>query len=584
MIPAGASLDAEVLLRAAVLLLGSSVVALIISRWLGLGSVVALLAVGVLIGPSGLPLPFGHDTLRELTELGVVLLLFLIGLEMRPQRLWAMRHAVLGLGSAQVLVTGALLTGLAMLYGLRWEAALVIGLGLALSSTALVMQLLQERGEVGTTHGRAAFAVLLLQDLAIVPILALVPLLARRSVEDFEPIPLLAKAAALVAVVAVARYVLPFGFTLLARQRNAAAFTGLALLGVLFCAWLMEEVGLSMALGAFLAGMLLSGSPYRAQLDADIQPYKGMLLGLFFVSIGMSVDLSVVLQRPLATLVDVTLLHIVKVAVMVGLALLFGHGRANAVRLGTLLGQGGEFGFVLFAAAAATGLLGPAETSAVLLLIAVSMALTPLVVGAGDALARRLEAEGEPGGVPSPRPEREPRVLIAGYGRVGRSIGALLGEAGVAWTALETDVQVVAAARRRGEPVAYGNAAIRHVLEAAGIGRAAAMVVAIDDPAAAEKVVRAVRSFHPETLVVARARDLHAADRLTAAGASAVFHETLEMSLTLGGTVMRWVGVDEGIAQAALDAVRRDDFALLRRLGAESPPPPLRPRTISERR
>lgn len=583
MIPAGASLDTEVLLRAALLLLGSSVVALIISRWLGLGSVVALLAVGLLIGPSGLPLPFGHDTLRELTELGVVLLLFLIGLEMRPQRLWALRHAVLGLGSAQVLVTGALLAGLALLYGLRWEAALVIGLGLALSSTALVMQLLQERGLVGTPHGRTAFAVLLLQDLAIVPILALVPLLARRGVEDFEPVPLLAKAVALLAVVAVARYVLPWGFTLLARQRNAAAFTGLALLGVLFCAWLMEEVGLSMALGAFLAGMLLSGSPYRAQLDADIQPYKGMLLGLFFVSIGMSVDLSVVLQRPLATLADVVALYVVKVAVVVVLALAFGHGRANAVRLGALLGQGGEFGFVLFAAAAATGLLGPAETSAALLLIAVSMALTPLVVRAGDALARRLEARGEPSGGPVPRPERDSRVLIAGYGRVGRSIGALLGEAGVAWTALETDVQLVAAARRRGEPVAYGNAAIRHVLEAAGIGRAAAMVVAIDDPAAAEKVVRAVRSFHPETLVVARARDLDAADRLTAAGASAVFHETLEMSLTLGGTVLRWIGVDEGTAQAALDAVRRDDFALLRRLGAEAPPPSLRPSALGER-
>jgi glutathione-regulated potassium-efflux system protein KefB len=576
------SLDVEVLLRAAVLILGSSVLALVVSRWLGLGSVVALLAVGLLIGPSGLPLPFGHETLRDLTELGVVLLLFLIGLEIRPQRLWAMRHAVLGMGSAQVVVTGAVLTGLATLYGLRWEPALVIGLGLALSSTALVMQLLQERGAVGTSHGRAAFAVLLLQDLAIVPILALVPLLARRTVEDFEPIPLLAKAAALLAVVAVARYVLPFGFTLLARQRNAAAFTGLALLGVLFCAWLMEEVGLSMALGAFLAGMLLAGSPYRAQLDADIQPYKGMLLGLFFVSIGMSVDLSVVLHRPLATLVDVTALYVVKVAVMVGLALLFGQSRANAVRLGTLLGQGGEFGFVLFAAAAATGLLGPAETSAVLLLIAVSMALTPLVVSAGDALARRLEAEGEPGAAPPPA-DREPRVLIAGYGRVGRSIGALLGEAGVAWSALETDVQLVAQARGRGEPVAYGNAAIRHVLEAAGIGRAAAMVVAIDDPVAAEKVVRAVRSFHPETLVVARARDLDAADRLTAAGASAVFHETLEMSLTLGSTVLRWVGVDEGTAQAALDAVRRDDFALLRRLGAEAPPPSLRPKAISER-
>jgi glutathione-regulated potassium-efflux system protein KefB len=583
MIPAGApTLDVEVLLRAAVLILGSSVLALVVSRWLGLGSVVALLAVGLLIGPSGLPLPFGHETLRDLTELGVVLLLFLIGLEIRPQRLWAMRHAVLGMGSAQVVVTGAVLTGLAMLYGLRWEPALVIGLGLALSSTALVMQLLQERGAVGTSHGRAAFAVLLLQDLAIVPILALVPLLARRSVDDFEPIPLLAKAAALLAVVAVARYVLPFGFTLLARQRNAAAFTGLALLGVLFCAWLMEEVGLSMALGAFLAGMLLAGSPYRAQLDADIQPYKGMLLGLFFVSIGMSVDLSVVLHRPLATLVDVLVLYVVKIAVMVGLALLFGQSRANAVRLGTLLGQGGEFGFVLFAAAAATGLLGPAETSAVLLLIAVSMALTPLVVSAGDALARRLEAEGEPGAAPPPA-DREPRVLIAGYGRVGRSIGALLGEAGVAWSALETDVQLVAQARGRGEPVAYGNAAIRHVLEAAGIGRAAAMVVAIDDPVAAEKVVRAVRSFHPETLVVARARDLDAADRLTAAGASAVFHETLEMSLTLGSTVLRWVGVDEGTAQAALDAVRRDDFALLRRLGAEAPPPSLRPKAISER-
>lgn len=574
MIAATPTLDVEVLLRAAVLLLGSSVLALVVSRWLGLGSVVALLAVGLLIGPSGLPLPFGHETLRDLTELGVVLLLFLIGLEMRPQRLWAMRHAVLGMGTLQVVLTGALLTGLAMLYGLRWEPALVIGLGLALSSTALVMQLLQERGEVGTTHGRAAFAVLLLQDLAIVPILALVPLLARRSVEDFEPVPLLVKAAALVAVAAIARYVLPFGFTLLARQRNAAAFTGLALLGVLFCAWLMEEVGLSMALGAFLAGMLLSGSPYRAQLDADIQPYKGMLLGLFFVSIGMSVDLSVVVHRPLATLLDVTVLYVVKLAVVVGLALAFGHRLATAVRLGTLLGQGGEFGFVLFAAASATGLLGATESSVVLLLIAVSMALTPLVVGGGAALAARLEAAGGPPGATKPpaRAEGEPRVLIAGYGRVGRSIGALLGEAGVTWSALETDVQQVARARGRGEPVAYGNAAIRHVLEAAGIARAQAVVVAIDDPAAAEKVVRAVRSFHPETLVVARARDLDAADRLTAAGASAVFHETLEMSLTLGATVLRWVGVDEGSAQAALDAVRRDDFALLRKLGAEAPP------------
>lgn len=553
----------------AVVLLAASAVGLLIFRRAGFGSVLAFLAAGILLGPHGLAIAGAGEALRSFTELGVVFLLFLVGIEMQPARLWQMRRAVFGLGSAQVILTGLTLAAVAVALGVgTWSASLILGFGLALSSTAFVLQLLQERGETPSPHGQAAFAILLLQDLAIVPLLAALPLLGSRPDPDANGLLAAVGLAVLMLalLVTLGRLALPWALDLGARQRNSEAFAVLAVLAVAAAAWMMQVAGLSMALGAFVMGMLLSGSGYARQIEAEISPYKGVLLSLFFVSIGMSMDLGLLAQEAGRIGIAVVLLVVVKAVLLLALALAFRLGVQSAVRLALLLPQGGEFGFVLFGTAHASQLLSDTAFHAALLVIPLSMSVTPVLARIGDRLADRLSP------VPLP-PEAMPgttldrHVVIAGFGRVGRNIGFMLEQTGVPFVALDADPRRVALGRREGRPVYFGHSDDLRMLAQAGAGRAAAIVVTLDNAAATEETVAVLREVFPQVPVVVRGRDLVACDRLLALGASEAIPESVQLSTSVGEALLRRIGASQAQVEAVLAAVRQDNYANLR-LGA----------------
>jgi monovalent cation:proton antiporter-2 (CPA2) family protein len=380
------------LLLALLILLVISAASVALSRRLGLGSILGLMMAGILIGPSGLGLPRRMNEIREVSELGIVFLLFVIGLEMQPQRLWALRRLVFGLGSAQVVVTGLALALYIVLLGRPWNVALLLGLGLALSSTAIVLPMLEERGQMAAPHGRATFGILLLQDLAIVPLLALVPLLSDKEGASGNGT-LLRDAAivatALAAVYAFGRWIVPAVLHRLAERGNTEAFAMSAVAVVIGAAWAMQRAGLSMALGAFMIGLLLSDSPYRQRIEAIVEPFKGVLLGLFFISIGMGIDVGLLPQVGARLAVHVVVLIAIKFVVVAVLCLAFGLSGADSSRCALLLGQGGEFGFVLFGAALAAGILPPEGFALAAMVISVSMAATPVLGALADRIGAR---------------------------------------------------------------------------------------------------------------------------------------------------------------------------------------------------
>lgn len=548
------------LLTTAVILVGASAAAMLLSRRAGLGSVLGLIAVGVALGPYTPGPRVSLGPLAAATDVGVVLLLFVLGLELEPRRLWDMRRVLFGLGTLQVLATGAALAPVGLAFGEPWPAALLAGLGLALSSTALVLQLLKERGEFGTAHGRTAFAVLLLQDLAVVPLLALVPLLTPSGVwVAGASLPwLLAETAGVLALLLLlGRIAVPGTLTLVARQGDREAFAALAGFGVLLAAWLSHEAGLSPALGAFLLGILLANSPLHHQIAAEILPFKSLLLGLFFVSVGMSIDVGLLLASWPAVLAQVALLAGLKTAVLLALCRLFGLGWPGALRTALLLAQGGEFGFVLFAAARQAGVLGAEHHSILLLVISTSMALTPLVVHLGDRLAARL-ARAFPEPVEEPLTLPEPaRAVVVGYGRVGRLVVETLQRADVPVVALDLDPARLRLGRRLGHRVLYGDATDPRVLDGIAGETARVVVVAVDRPDQAEAAVSAARAACPHALVLARAHDDDRRPVLERLGASFVLTETRELSLGLAEAALGRLDVPEEAAAAALEATRR---------------------------
>lgn len=564
-----ATIQSGALLFDAVVLLAASAVGLLIFRRAGFGSVLAFLAAGILLGPHGLAIAGAGEALRSFTELGVVFLLFLVGIEMQPARLWQMRRSVFGLGSAQVILTGLALAAVAVALGVgTWSASLILGFGLALSSTAFVLQLLQERGETPSPHGQAAFAILLLQDLAIVPLLAALPLLGSRPEPDANGLLAAIGLAVLMLalLVTLGRFALPWALDLGARQRNSEAFAVLAVLAVAAAAWMMQVAGLSMALGAFVMGMLLSGSGYARQIEAEISPYKGVLLSLFFVSIGMSMDLSLLAQEAGRIGIAVVLLLVVKAVLLLALALAFRLGVQSAVRLAFLLPQGGEFGFVLLGTAHASQLLSDTAFHAALLVIPLSMSVTPVLARIGDRLADRLSpAPLPPEAMPGTTLDRH--VVIAGFGRVGRNIGFMLEQTGVPFVALDADPRRVVLGRKEGRPVYFGHSDDLRMLAQAGAGRAAAIVVTLDNAAATEETVAVLREVFPQVPVVVRGRDLVACDRLLALGASEAIPESVQLSTSVGEALLRRIGASQAQVDAVLAAVRQDNYANLR-LGA----------------
>ena len=544
-------------------LLAATVVAVPLFRRFKLSAVLGYLAAGVVIGPWGLGLFRDVASILHFAEFGVVLLLFVIGLELQPSRLRVMRHSVFGTGTAQVGITTALLAVLAHALGQSWPVALAIAFALSLSSTALVLQVLAERGELTTRHGRSTFAILLFQDLAIMPVLVLLPLAAGAA--SIEPdwrsiaVPLVAVAG----VVGAGRYLLRPALRFVAATRAQEAFTAAALLVVVATALLFDSVGLSMALGSFIAGVLLADSEYRHELEADIEPFKGLLLGLFFIAVGMSANVGVFIERPL-TVLALTLAYLaLKALAAFVAALLSRHDRATSWRIGIALAGGGEFAFVLIALAAGETLLPRGTADLLVIVVTMSMVLAPLLIAAADALARRLEPPRPPPAYDAIEPE-EPRVLIAGFGRFGQVVARVLRARRIRFTALEVSQAQVDFVRRFGNKLYYGDASRLDMLRAAGAEQAKVLVIAVDDVEASVQIAVLARRHFPRLRVLARARNRQHAFRLMDAGVTQIWRETLASSLELAESALVVLGTPAETAASQVRRFRAHDEETLR--------------------
>jgi CPA2 family monovalent cation:H+ antiporter-2 len=515
--------------------------------------VLGYLVAGVAIGPSVLGLMNPSAEIGILAELGVVFLLFLYGLELSFARLRTMRRLVFGLGGAQVLVTAAAIGGIAWLWGNPPRLALVLGVALALSSTAVIVQLLVERGEMASRVGRTSFAILLFQDLAVVPLLVLVPILAgaedpvdESPIWELTGLALIKATTAIGIILLVGRYLLRWPYRWVAATRSSELFVALTLLVVLGTGWLTHRAGLSMALGAFLAGLVLAETEYRHQVEADIRPFKGLLLGLFFISVGMSLDLARIWTDAFWIGAAVVGLVVLKSTLAAALCLAFGVPAPVAVRSGMLIGAGGEFLFVVVPAALAVRLMDVDTGQFMMAVTGLTMLLTPGLVWAGARLAVAIErrtANRAYGPDALDAAGLEHHVLIAGFGRVGETVARLLAEQAVAHLAVDLDAGKVQAARARGAPVIYGDAARADVLERLGAERASALVVTLDDPETARRTVDAVRRRWPDLRILARAHDASCAEDLRALGVAEVVPETIESSLSLARSALAATGL-----------------------------------------
>ncbi|MFC4160889.1 monovalent cation:proton antiporter-2 (CPA2) family protein [Chitinimonas lacunae] len=549
------------LLSQSVVLLAAAVIAVPLFKRFGLASVLGYLAAGVAIGPWGAKLIEAPEAILHVTEFGVVLLLFVIGLELQPARLWVLRRAVFGLGGAQVLLSAVPLALLAAWLGMSPLSAGVVGLVLALSSTAFVLQMLTEKNQMATRHGRDAFSVLLFQDLAVIPLLALLPVIAPDAGARSGP-PWWVAATVVIGTVLAGHWLLRPALKRVAEAGSQEIFTMAALLVVTGMAWAMQAVGLSLSLGAFLAGVLLAESEYRHEIEASIEPFKGVLLGLFFVAVGMSANLGVLLERPLVVLgVAVGLMAIKAIALYV-IGRSAGLDERSARRLAVFLAQGGEFAFVLFAVATDYRLIGPAHADLLTMAVTLSMALTPLLVLAHEKwLVPRLEAQAERAF--DTIAESHPRVVVAGFGRFGQIVVRLLHAQGLGATVLDASPEQVDFVRRFGNKVYYGDASRLDLLRAAGTEHAEVFVLAIDHIETSLKTAELVRRHFPQVKVYARARNRFHYYRLIDLGVEVAERETFLASLDLAGHVLCGLGLDPQRAAAATAAFRRHDEALL---------------------
>jgi monovalent cation:proton antiporter-2 (CPA2) family protein len=518
-----------------IILLAAAVIAVPLARIVGLGTVPGFLLVGILMGPSVLGLIDNAEEIRHLAELGVVLLLFIIGIELKPSRLWLMRRLVFGLGALQVVVTGALITGAAIfLFGLPMRSALLIGPALALSSTAFVLQLLTEQKMLMSNYGRGSIAVLLFQDLAVVPLLALVSLLAvpELSIKADVGLALLEALAILGLIILGGRYLLQPILHRVALFGSPEVFTATAVLLVLGTATVVAQIGLSMAMGAFVAGLLVADSEFRHQVVAEIQPFRGLLIGLFFMSMGMALSLDNFFEAPLVVIGLVMLLMTLKAGVLFLLTLLFKNESRIALAVSLLLAQSGEFALVLFAIALESGLLDPALFQQLLLVVILSMLMTPPLARLANRLATAVRedntVEMEVAGESEPTP-----ILLAGFGRVGRRVGQILEMQGVRYAAVDNNPALVQRERQEGHMVFYGDARQPDVLRSMGAAEARLVVVTVDDFKANEEVVEALRVSFPDLKIIGRGRDLEHCMRLTERGAGLIVSENLEASVAL---------------------------------------------------
>jgi glutathione-regulated potassium-efflux system protein KefB len=557
------------LLQAAVVFLCAAVLTVPLAKRLQLGAVLGYLFAGVIIGPAVLGLIGNPQSVSHISELGVVLLLFIIGLELSPRRLWVMRKAVFGVGLAQVLLTGVTIGAVALwLFGQPLNSAIVLGLGLALSSTAFGLQSLAERKELTSPHGRLAFAILLFQDIAAIPLIAMVPVLAgaAHNTSGAEDLRHGLQVLGSIAVVVVGgRYLLRPVFRIVARTGLPEVSTATALLVVIGTAWLMDSVGVSMALGAFLAGLLLADSEYRHELEAQIEPFKGLLLGLFFISVGMGANISLLFSAPITVLGLTLLLIALKLPLLYVVGRLAGGlGRVSAVRLGVVLAAGGEFAFVVFKIGRDQGLFEPRLYDLLVLTITLSMALTPLLL---LACARLLRAPAKPVEMPAEYRDIDtdaPRVVIAGMGRMGQIVARILRAQKIPFVALDTSVETIELTRSfGGMPVFYGDPMRPEILSAAKVGQAEFFVIATDDPETNIKTAEVVRRLYPHMKIIARARNRQHVHRLVDLGAEAI-RETFYSSLEMSRRTLLGLGLTQAQADSRIQRFTSHDQQLLK--------------------
>jgi glutathione-regulated potassium-efflux system ancillary protein KefC len=546
--------------------LAAAVLAVPVAKKLGLGSIIGYLGAGIAIGPWGLRLVTDPQDMLHFAEFGVVLMLFLVGLELEPRRLWSLRKPIFGWGSTQLFGSAALLMGLAVLVGVPWQIALVAALGLAMSSTAIGLGVLAERNLMATTGGQSLLSVALLQDIAAIPILALVPLLAESGAVQAEGGAWLAagKAVAVIAsIVLGGRLLLRPALRWIARSDTPEIFTAAALLLVVATAALMQVVGLSMALGAFLAGVLLAESEYRRELETDIEPFKGLLLGLFFIAVGMSIDFAVVLKQPLLITAIVLGFFALKAAVLWSMGRAMPLPKPERPVFIILLAQGGEFGFVVFQTATQANVIDAATSSLLVAAVAISMLLTPLLLVAADKWWIPLLAKHKQVNMAEISEPQDAPVIIAGFGRYGQIVGRLIFANGINATVLEHDAEQVEGLRKFGWLTFYGDATRLDLLRTAGAAKARVIVVAIDDVEQSLKLIDVVNENFPQLTIIARARNVTHYYGLRERGVTLIERETLDSALMSARSVLETLGWERHQARNLALRFRRHSIELL---------------------
>jgi len=555
-----------------IILLTAAVITVPLFRLAGLGTVPGFLIAGVLVGPSALGLIDNQTEIYHLAELGVVLLLFVIGIELKPSRLWLMRRLVFGLGSLQVVVTGILISAAVyFVFGVELRSAILIGPALALSSTAFVLQLLTEQKMLTSNYGRSSVAVLLFQDLAVVPLLALASLLTATDLTIEEDIGLALIEALLILTLIIlgGRYLLQPLLQRVARLGSPEIFTATAVLLVLGTAVLMAKIGLSMAMGAFVAGLLVADSEFRHQVVAEIQPFRGLLLGLFFMSMGMSIELLQLFAHPLLFVGLVLILLLTKAVVLWGLVTAFGHKGGLAKAIALLLAQSGEFALVLFAVAFEGSLLSEGLFQQLLLVVVLSMLATPPMAGLAHRLATSRKNDPVEAG-PTEEDVAVASVVIVGFGRVGRRVGRILEIRGVPYVAVDYDAKLVKRERGEGRAVFYGDARQPDLLKSLGVGDARLVMVTVDDYQVAEQVVSLLHHTFPDLNVLARGHDLERCRTLYEEGAWLAVSENLEASIALAHAALERVSGDDVENDAAIEQFRKlYDAAIRGEVGKE---------------
>ena len=566
-------MDPRSFIYSAVLLLVVASVAVALFRHFGLGTILGLLVTGVIVGPYT-PGPFVTkevDSVRQFTEIGVVMLLFLIGLEMKPSRLWGLRRMLFGLGSLQIILSTLGIAVYFRLFHESWTVALLLGASFALSSTAIVIQMLRDRGEVASMYGQTAFAVLLMQDLAVVPLLAAIPVVADTGLLPHGQ-PLWERAGVAVAlvlmVVATGRYVVPRALDYLARRNHREAFFLTTMAAIFMAALAMDRAGMSMALGAFLMGMMLSTSRYSLQIEATMEPHKGLLMSLFFVAVGMSVDVQALAHNPIVFSSHVLAIVTIKIVILFGLCLAFGTGHKTALRVAFLLSQGGEFGFVVFGGCKALGLIDDQTFITAIAVISFSMLLTPILIKLGNWVTQRYVpdtigvalADGHHDQIGTD----SIRAVIAGYGRVGHTVGTILGSSSIPYVAFDFDAALVDKWRIEGHPVFYGDICNPELLGSAALQQVELVVLTIDDGEAAVRAAALIRTLAPHITIVARAGNLATCDALQRVGVAHAFPEALEASLRLAAQSLEALGITSDETDTLLRGLRSSDYKIVR--------------------